>query len=206
MRARCSCICMLASTLAGCVAAPALIRAEAPRANDVALQLPKQGELVLDARAFYGIPILQKSFFWDGNGEVDAAGLKLREMWHATDAFAIGSGVTATNWFLDGEDAQSVEFEAVGRLLVHRADNDAYAWFFEASAGYQYATDPVPEGGTVWNWTFSFGPGLLVPMSPNLDFQSGLTYHHVSNALGRENDRNPSQNEAQLWVGFALRF
>jgi hypothetical protein len=35
---------------------------------------------------------------------------------------------------------------------------------------------------------------------------SDLTYHHVSNALGRENDRNPSQNEAQLWVGFALRF
>jgi hypothetical protein len=47
---------------------------------------------------------------------------------------------------------------------------------------------------------------VLVPVSPNLDFQSGLTYHHVSNALGRENDRNPSQNEAQLWVGFALRF
>jgi hypothetical protein len=197
---------MLASTLAGCVAAPAIVRAETPRASDVALQLPKQGELVLDARAFYGIPILQKSFFWDGNGEVDAAGMKVREMWHATDAFAIGSGVTGSNWFLDGEDAQSVEFELVGRYLFYRADNDAFAWFFETTGGYQYATDPVPEGGTVWNWTFSFGPGLLVPVSPNFDFQTGLTYHHVSNALGRENDRNPSQNEAQLWVGFALRF
>ena len=198
---------MAAGILVG-VALPAQTNASPQRSPDAVAAIDRLGEefRVLDARAFYGIPILQKSFFWDGNGEVDAAGLKLREMWHATDAFAIGSGVTATNWFLDGEDAQSVEFEAVGRLIVHRADNDAYAWFFEAAAGYQYATDPVPEGGTVWNWTFSFGPGLLVPGSPNLDFQSGLTYHHVSNALGRENDRNPSQNEAQLWVGFALRF
>jgi hypothetical protein len=189
-----------------CVAKPSILRESSAPAQETELHLPRQGEVVLDARVYYGIPILQKSFYWDGNGEVDAAGIKLRELWHASDSFAIGSGVTASNWFLGGDDAQAVEFEAVGRMIVHRAADESSAWFFELTGGYQYATDPVPDGGTVWNWTFSFGPGVLVPISEHFDFEGGVTYHHVSNALGRDNDRNPSQNEAQVWMGFALRF
>ena len=199
-------LCALLLALVGCVSTPVALRDASRSSSDAELKLPRQGEVLLDSRVFYGIPILQKSFFWDGNGEDDVAGVKVRELWHATDSFAIGSGLTASNWFLSGEDAQAAEFEAVGRYLFHREPDESAAWFFELTGGYQYATDRIPDGGTAWNWTFSFGPGVLVPMAPNVDFEAGVTYHHVSNALGRDNDRNPSQNEAQAWVGFALRF
>jgi hypothetical protein len=39
-----------------------------------------------------------------------------------------------------------------------------------------------------------------------MSFLIGAHYHHLSNALGRENLRNPSQNEVRAWVGFIWNF
>lgn len=170
------------------------------------LTLPREGDRITDVRVFYGIPILQKSFFWDGNSEVDNAGLKARQLWQVSDASALGVGLTGANWFLGGADVQSIELEGVGRSFVYRSEDDAYGVFVEVTGGFQQATDSIPPGGTEWNFTFSFGPGVVVPLERSLDLQTGVTYHHISNALGRDTPRNPSQNEAQLWIGLAFRF
>lgn len=45
--------------------------------------------------------------------------------------------------------------------------------------------------------TFGFGGGVDLPVGAGTSLLLGATYHHISNALGRENERNPSQNEAQ---------
>ncbi|MCA8951796.1 MAG: hypothetical protein KDE27_19965 [Planctomycetes bacterium] len=185
---------------AGCAAGGAAA-AGAHRSSET--RLPIAGESDLQVSAFAGIPILQKSFFWDGNGEDDTAGAKLRYLWHATDDLAIGAGLTGVGFFRGGRDGLAGEIEAVGRYFFYRGDSLGVYW--DLTGGWLQANDQVPVGGTEWNMTFSFGPGLQVPIEDRLDLITGVTYHHVSNALGRQNDRNPSQNEAQLWLGLSFR-
>jgi len=162
----------------------------------------RAGETFLAAHAHYGIPILQKSFFWDGNGEVDNAGLGVQGGHFLADNVALGGKLVATNWMTGGRDVYSGELEGLLRI---------YPWadgplFVDGTAGYQLANDQIPPGGTLWNFSFGFGAGLDFPVGEGTSLLLGAAYHHISNALGSDNERNPSQNEARLWVGFGWAF
>jgi hypothetical protein len=160
------------------------------------------GAQLVSTRVHYGIPILQKSFFWDGNGEVDNTGLSLQYHRYVEDGVALGLGTTAASWWTGGRDVYSAELE--GLLRLHPVRD--WPLFLDGSCGYQLANDQIPPGGTVWNFSFSFGAGLEFPIDRGFSLLTGAHYHHISNALGRENVRNPSQNEARLWIGFAWEF
>ncbi len=198
----CPCARSLLATLAsllpvGCTSAHSSVTF--PTARDgTAGASHRSGDTAIEARAYYGVPILQKSLLWDGNGETDDAGLGVHVLQHLADDFAIGMGLNVGNWFIGGADAQSGEIEGLMRL--HPFEN--LPFFFDLSAGYQLATEPVPPGGTDWNFTFGFGPGVEFPVDRGCSLELGALYHHVSNALGRMNDRNPSQNEGRFWIGF----
>jgi hypothetical protein len=166
-------------------------------------RMPKEGDHVLDMRVYYGIPILQKSLLWDGNGEVDQFGMRFRYLTHTSDLVALGAGLSIMNFLLGGSDVQAAEADAIGRFYLH--SEETWGAFLEVTGGYLQATDAIPPGGTEWNFTFSWGAGVDVPVGDDVDFIAGATYHHISNALGRQNPRNPSQNEAQLWVGSGPR-
>ena len=157
------------------------------------------GDTFLQARTYYGVPILQKSFFWDGNGEDDDAGIGAQVAHFVGDDVAIGAGINLGNWFQSGQDAQSAELEGFLRTYPFHGG----PLFVDLHGGFQQATQAVPTGGTDWNFTFGFGPGVDIPVADDCSLLMGCTYHHTSNALGRMNDRNPSQNEARLWIGFA---
>jgi hypothetical protein len=159
-----------------------------------------EGADVITVDAFYGIPILQKSFFWDGNGEVDNTGVGAHWLHYLSDSVAIGPGLNATSWWTPGRDVYSAELEAL--LRIHPFDD--WPVFIDGTAGFQLANDQIPPGGTVWNFSFGFGVGTEVPITDRTWFQAGAFYHHISNALGGQNVRNPSQNEARIWLGFAI--
>jgi hypothetical protein len=158
------------------------------------------GSDVLTSSVFYGVPILQKSFFWDGNGEVDNSGIGVHWLHYVADGVALGPGLNATTWWTPGRDVYSAELEA--KLRIHPFNS--LPVFVDGTAGYQLANEHIPPGGTVWNFSFGFGFGAEVPVAERTWFQAGAFYHHISNALGRQNDRNPSQNEARIWIGFAF--
>lgn len=162
----------------------------------------KDGSWFGEAKVHVAIPILQKSFFWDGNGEVDNAGIGLRAFRGFGDGWALGMGLVAANWFLSGADVQSGEIEGILRYYPFEGSR----LFIDGTAGYQQATDAVPPGGTEWNFSFGFGPGYEVPLDDGMSVILAANYHHISNALGRESEHNPSQNEARLWIGFAWNF
>lgn len=195
-------LCIGAALLAGCVG-PAPVPT---RASEPLLRLPKEGDDSIDTRVFYGVPLLQKSLFWDGNGEIDVAGLQVRRMWQLDDDWALGAGLTGANWFFGGADVQSLEAEGVARRMLYRSDGDACGVFVEGGGGFQQARSAIPPDGTEWNYTFHFGTGVQVPVGDSVDLMTGFTYHHVSNALGRDNPRNPSQNDVRLWLGLTFRF
>ncbi|HEX5052582.1 MAG TPA: hypothetical protein VFZ65_12475 [Planctomycetota bacterium] len=157
------------------------------------------GSTQVEARVHYGVPILQKSFFWDGNGEVDDTGIGLHVSRFIADDVALGLGTNLVTWWTPGSDVYSADLEGLLRVYpVH-----AWPFFIDGITGFQYASDQIPPGGTVWNFTFGFGGGLDLSIDDHTSLMIGTLYHHISNALGRMNDRNPSQNETRFWVGIA---
>jgi len=192
----------LAATLtAGCaVLAPPQSTGETAKKQQ---WMPVAGSQTRELRVFHGSPVLRKSLFWDGNGEDETAGIKGRQLWHLSNHIALGAGLGAVAFFQSGRDAFAGEFETVGRVYLHRAEN--LGVFTELTGGWMQSTHPVPTGGTEWNMSFSFTGGVEVPLENQLGMVAGLTYHHISNALGRQHDRNPSQNEAQFWLGLSWR-
>ena len=154
------------------------------------------------ARVHYGIPILQKSFFWDGNGELDNTGVGLHWGHFLDDHVALGLGTNLVQWWTNGRDVQSAELEGLIRIYP----KEDWPLFVSGGCGFQLANDQIPPGGTVWNFTFGFGAGLDVPIAAGTSALFGVDYHHISNALGRDSPRNPSQNEARLWIGFGWTF
>jgi len=160
------------------------------------------GDTFASVGAFYGVPVLGKSFFWDGNGEVDDSGLDLHAGRFVEEDVAIGVGSRFATWWTPGKDVYSGEFEGLLRIYpVH-----SLPLFVDGTGGYQLANDDIPPGGTVWNFTFGFGSGVDLAVGDHSSVQMGATYHHISNALGRQNDRNPSQNEVRFWLGYAWNF
>lgn len=172
--------------------------------HDGATRHPRAGDCSVELRAFSGVPILRKSLFWDGNGEDDQSGVRARHFWHVTDRLALGAGLAGSTFFLGGANAYAAEAEAVGKYYLYRHDD--FRAFADVTGGYMQSTDPVPEGGTEWNFSFSFGLGTEIPVAEDWDVLVGAVYHHISNALGRANDRNPSQNEAQFSLGVVFHY
>jgi len=164
-------------------------------------KLHRAGSTELAGHVFYGIPILQKSFFWDGNGEVDDSGLGARALHYLGDGVALGLGLNAATWWTGGRNVYSGELEGVLRIYPL----DGVPVFVDGTTGFQLANDQIPPGGTVWNFSFGFGFGAEHQVTSSTALQAGAFYHHISNALGRQSPRNPSQNEARIWLGFVTR-
>ena len=160
------------------------------------------GTQSITTRTHYGIPILHKSFFWDSKGEVNDTGLGVQYHRYVADGVALGLGTTAASWWTGGRDVYSAELEGLLRLHPKRE----WPLFLDFTAGYQLANHQIPPDGTVWNFTFAFGGGFEFPIERGMSLLTGVHYHHISNALGRDSPRNPSQNEARLWIGFVWEF
>ncbi len=99
-----------------------------------------------------------------------------------------------------------VTTSSTSRWSVMGENTTDWPVFIDGNAGYQLANDQIPPGGTVWNFTFGFGGGFELPVDRDTALLAAIDYHHISNALGRNNDRNPSQNEARLWLGVEWTF
>jgi hypothetical protein len=164
----------------------------------------EEGSTQFLVRGHYGIPILGKSLFWDGNGSDDDFGVGGYAYHYLVDGIALGAGLTATAFKTPGADVYGIEFEAVSRFDIAQLGTSRVFW--DWTAGWLQSTDGIPPGGTEWNMTFSFGPGIDIPLDAGRSLQISTAYHHKSNALGSQHDRNPSQNEVRAWVGLAWQF
>jgi hypothetical protein len=162
----------------------------------------ENGENMMIVRGHYGVPILQKAIYWDGNGEDDNYGLGLYAFRFVNDGVAIGIGSNLGVWKTIGADAYSMEFETLLRWYPW----DEPRFYVDVTGGFIYATKGIPSGGTQANWSFSWGVGYDIPIGLQSSLMVGMLFHHISNALGRENERNPSQNEARFYLGYAWNF
>jgi hypothetical protein len=201
-----------AAALAACAsprvpARPALERTPTVVAKDQTMPMgtsSEEGALHVLARGHYGVPILGKSLFWDGNGSDHDFGFGGYGYYYVADGIALGAGLNATAFKVPGADTYGMEFEAISRFDIAQYGTTRVFW--DLTGGWLQSTDGIPPGGTEWNMTFSFGPGIDIPLDKGQSVQISTVYHHKSNALGSQHDRNPSQNEVRTWIGLAWQF
>ncbi|MHC4939098.1 MAG: hypothetical protein ACYTHK_09035 [Planctomycetota bacterium] len=146
-------------------------------------------------------PIVGHAIAWEGEEGHEYYGAGLWNHWFTSDRIALGGGISLQNYHIDGTNVGAVEFEANYRHYLFEHE-EKYAYFWEFYGGAQIAEFPVPRSGTTTEFTFAFGPGMEVKLGEKPRLLGGVQFHHQSNALGREAENNPSQNDLRVWLGF----
>lgn len=146
-------------------------------------------------------PILGHAIAWEGEEGHEYIGAGLWNHWFTSDRIALGAGLFYNNYQIDGDKVSAVECVANYRQYLFE-HNDTYAYFWDFFGGFQYAEAPVPRSGTPLEYTFGFGPGMEIKLGEKPRLLVGAQFHHQSNALGREADNNPSQNDLRVWIAF----
>lgn len=180
--------------------------AEPDRLPRAAWTSHRAGDRVVQARVDHAHPIPGRSLAWYGKGDADVFGAGIGNLWFVADGWALGGELLAKDFHGDDQDRDVAGFEASALVRTYVRQSEDYSVFLGGSGGYIRTDRSVPPEGTPGNWTFSFGPGIEIPMDRRTDFLGGLEFHHMSNALGRENPRNPSQNEVMFWFGMGIHW
>jgi Lipid A 3-O-deacylase (PagL) len=162
--------------------------------------LHREGERTVSARAAWGSPIVGKALAWNGLGDVPNYGMGVQSHWFQNDRLAIGAGMNLINFKPKGENVTGGELEARARYFF--AESEDVGLFWDFMGGFMRTESQIPPGGTRGNFTFAFGPGIEMPLGDGDSVLLGVEFHHMSNALGRDSSRNPSQNEFLFWLSY----
>jgi len=167
--------------------------------------LHRKGDTMWEIRGGTGIPLFGKSLAWDGEYDAESYTLTAGHKWLVSDRIALGAQASGTRWQLPGRHRYGVELLGTCRWFFAELNElEKMGFFFDINGGAVVTNGPFPPLGTPFNFTFEFGPGVEIPINNSTSCIFGIQYHHVSNALGSGNDRNPSQNEVRVWVGVDL--
>jgi len=156
-------------------------------------------------RAEYGRPMRGQSFAWFGGYEGESYSLTAQHHSFVSDRIALGAGVTATRFHVTGGHRWGGEVSGCFRWFFAELNElEEMGFFFDFTGGALVTDLPFPPVGTALNFTFTFGPGLEIPITDTVSLLGAIQFHHLSNALGRESPQNPSQNEARVWIGAGI--
>ena len=121
----------------------------------------------------------------------------------ATDDFSIE--IEFNGLYFDQEtvdDAVGFNFNLLLRWqLLARDDWSLYA---DLGAGVMETNDPVPAGGSSFNFTPQLGGGISYEISDNVRLFTGMRWYHISNS--RTFDFNPSQDSFYVYAGLSFPF
>ncbi|MHC4952830.1 MAG: hypothetical protein ACYTGZ_02995 [Planctomycetota bacterium] len=169
--------------------------------------LHEKGDKMWNVTAAYGNPIVGKSLAWDGGGDAETLSAGATHYFFVSDRIAIGPRLTAVRFQETGEATWGGEIEGTMRWWFAEINEWKRAGFFwDLSGGFLLTNQRVPPNGTRGNFTFSFGPGVEVPLNDTYSVFAGIEYHHLSNAFGRDSNRNPSENRLRFWIAWGVRW
>jgi hypothetical protein len=153
-------------------------------------------------QAQYGHPNPGDSIFGKVYGTAPTAGLGVFNHWYVTDRIALGVGLTPTLYFEDAGTVFGGEFN--GQMRWHFWESEKLGFFLDLQGGLLFTAEDLPTGGTQFNGSYGFGPGLEVPLDDKWRLLGGVLIHHISNGkgIGVDVPDNPSQNEVRFWLGF----
>ena len=88
----------------------------------------------------------------------------------------------------------------------HFLTRERWTLFADAGISLLGVSDAVPPGGTELNFMPRAGVGFTYEIDEAVRVMGGLRWHHISNARTRGDERNPSRDAPQLYVGLVVPF
>ncbi|MGB7161344.1 MAG: acyloxyacyl hydrolase [Tepidisphaeraceae bacterium] len=134
-----------------------------------------------------------------GEDEADIGAVEIGANYFVADNFSLGAEVAGYGVSQPGDDAYAVGLSGVLR-------HHLFAWerttlFLDASFGPVYASDHVPAGGTSFNFISRLGAGLTYEVDASVHLMGGVRWWHLSNARIEGDDRNPTINGVEFYLG-----
>jgi hypothetical protein len=166
---------------------------------------PTPGEAVFTDSRRWNVQLVGNAIIDVTNRDAQLYGPVVGAGYYVFDNLAINvelSGLTV-------EQEQDTGAWAATLLLrhhVHDFSAGAATVFVDVGGGVFEADDPVPAGGTTFNWTFHVGPGLTQRVADGIYLVAGARYFHLSNANRDGKDRNPSLNGPLFFAGVMFTF
>lgn len=101
----------------------------------------------------------------------------------------------------NADDAQSIN-PTIG-FRYHFMPTDPIDIYIEAGIGLLFSTDDVPADGTSFNFTPRAGVGALwrLDEASGVRLDTGVRWHHISNATTSGSDDNPSRDSIMVYIG-----
>ena len=119
---------------------------------------------------------------------------------HSVTLFAQGFHVNQA--FGESTDADAVF--VLGRSILYTADR--FAFYIDGGGGYSWANSAVPIGGTTYNFNARAGLGLGYRLTDDTYLMGGARYFHLSNAQAHGQDKNPSYDGVEYYLGVMFAF
>lgn len=162
-------------------------------AADVPL-FPK-GQLTLQAYAGYAYGM--------GDRHEDIPSANMGVNYYLADNFSLGLEVAGLYVVQPGDDASAIGLSAVMRH--HLIAGRATSLFADVLFGPVEASSDVPAGGTRFSFITRAGLGVTHRLDERIDLLGGVRYFHLSNAQIEGDDRNPSINGVEIYIGILWR-
>jgi hypothetical protein len=119
---------------------------------------------------------------------------------HSVTLFAQGFHVNQA--FGESTDAGAVF--VLGRSILYTADR--FAFYIDGGGGYSWANAAVPIGGTTYNFNARAGLGMGYRLTDDTYLMGGARYFHLSNAQAHGQDKNPSYDGVEYYLGVMFAF
>ncbi len=166
----------------------------------------RRGEHQVTLLGSYDHPIKGQAIWPDGDGRADNAGVAVGYNYFLTDRFSVGGAITPyRNYNQSDGDAAAAELQVA--LRYHFADfeivNTPVGLYAELLGGMMQSSASVPEAGSHTNFTQDAGVGMEVRLGEGFSWLTGYRLRHVSNGY-IFSDKNPSQNDHQVYTGLAF--
>lgn len=113
---------------------------------------------------------------------------------------SINAELNAMGFAQSGDDALGLNLAVLLRWHFIRQPN--WSIYIDGGAGILGTTNPVPIGGSSFNFTPQVGGGTMIRLNDDNQLMVGVRWHHISNANLYEN--NPGRDTVMLYVGLMM--
>lgn len=175
---------------------------------------------VARAEAVLRLDVVPKVPFPKGMWTLEIEGSYTAPIRFSTDEFATGTvgvgyylfdnfSVTALgHGFHVNQEAQNDTDGGGASLLLrwHLLNLDRFSFYLDGGGGLVWTQDPVPTGGTTYNYTARAGGGISWRLKEDVYLLGGARYFHLSNGNQHGRENNPSFDGVEYYIGLMFAF
>lgn len=167
------------------------------------------------------LDVVPKVAFAKGTWTLEVEGSYTPPIRFSTDDFATGTvgvgyylldnfSVTAMGHGFHVNQEAGNDTDGGGASLLlrwHLINLDRFSFYLDGGGGLVWTQDPVPTGGTTYNYTARAGGGISWRLKEDVYLLGGARYFHLSNGNQHGRENNPSFDGVEYYLGvmFAIR-